>query len=39
MPKCIRNRITRLETVIELKTLIYEEALKNAEVVKGSEND
>ena len=39
MPKCIRNRITRLETVIELKTLIYEEALKNAKVVKGNEND
>jgi len=30
MPKCVRNRLMRLETVINVKTAIYEEALKNA---------
>ena len=29
-PKCVRNRLSRLEDVIEVKTAIYEEALKNA---------
>ena len=29
MPTCVRNRIARLETVISVKTAIYEEALKN----------
>ena len=28
-PKCVRNRLSRLEDVIEVKTAIYEEALKN----------
>jgi len=30
VPTCVRNRISRLETVINVKTAIYEEALKNA---------
>ena len=30
MPTCVRNRISRLEDVINVKTAIYEEALKNA---------
>ena len=29
MPTCVRNRIARVETVISVKTAIYEEALKN----------
>jgi len=29
-PKSVRNRLQRLEIVIELKTKIYKEALKNA---------
>ena len=29
-PKCVRNRLSRLEDVIKGKTAIYEEALKNA---------
>ena len=29
MPTCVRNRVARLETVINVKTAIYEEALKN----------
>ena len=29
MPTCVRNRIARLETVISVKTAIYEKALKN----------
>ena len=29
IPTCVRNRIARLETVISVKTAIYEEALKN----------
>ncbi len=29
-PKCVRNRLSRLEDVIKVKTAIYEEALKNA---------
>ena len=27
--KCVRNRLSRLEDVINVKTAIYEEALKN----------
>ena len=30
IPKCVRNRLSRLEDVIKVKTAIYEEALKNA---------
>ena len=30
VPTCVRNRISRLETVINVKAAIYEEALKNA---------
>ena len=30
VPKCVRNRLSRLEDVIKVKTAIYEEALKNA---------
>tara|TARA_R100001126_G_scaffold56328_1_gene31968 strand:+ start:359 stop:565 length:207 start_codon:yes stop_codon:yes gene_type:complete len=29
-PKCVRNRLSRLEDVIKVKMAIYEEALKNA---------
>ena len=29
IPKCVRNRLSRLEDVIKVKTAIYEEALKN----------
>ena len=29
-PKCVRNRLSRLEDVIKVKTASYEEALKNA---------
>ena len=29
IPTCVRNRIARLETVISVKTAIYEKALKN----------
>jgi len=29
-PKSVRNRLQRLEIVIQVKTEIYEEALKNA---------
>ena len=29
MPTCVRNRLSRLEDVINVKTAIYEEALKN----------
>ena len=29
-PKCVRNRLSRLEDVIKVKTAIYEAALKNA---------
>ena len=38
MPDSVRNRLKRLEVVIEVKTRIYEEALKNVEIVKGDEN-
>ena len=29
VPKCVRNRLSRLEDIINVKTAIYEEALKN----------
>jgi len=29
IPRCVRNRLSRLEDVINVKTAIYEEALKN----------
>ena len=29
IPKCVRNRLSRLEDVIKVKTAIYEEAIKS----------
>ena len=29
IPRCVRNRLSRLEDVINVKTAIYEKALKN----------